>query len=77
MKIVIEPGGAVRAIYSEELDLAALGSPVIMRASHVEPDRDGLWWADMSPMLGPLLGPYRHRSEALAAEVQWLEDNFL
>jgi len=77
MKIVIEPGGAARAIYSEEIDLAALGSPVITRASHAEPDQDGLWWADMSPVGGPSLGPYRHRSQALAAEVEWLEDNFL
>ena len=66
-----------RAIYSEAIDLAALGSPVITRASHVEPDQDGLWWADLSPVGGPSLGPYRHRSQALAAEVEWLEDNFL
>ena len=43
MKIVIEPGGAVRAIYSEAIDLAALGSPVITRVSHVEPDQVGMW----------------------------------
>ena len=41
------------------------------------PTKHGLWWADMSPVGGPSLGPYRHRSEALAAEVEWLEDNFL
>ncbi len=77
MKIVIAPGGAVRAIYCEAINLAALGSPVITRASHVEPDPSGQWWADLSPVAGPVLGPFRWRSEALAAELQWLEDHFL
>ena len=77
MQLVIEPGGAVRCIYTEDIELTALGSPVIVRASHVEPDRHGFWWADMSPILGPKLGPFPHRSEALAAEVEWLENNFL
>jgi hypothetical protein len=77
MKIVIEPGGSARAIYSEEIELAALGSPLITRASHVEPDQHGLWWADLSPIRGPLLGPYQHRSDALAAEQAWLEAHWL
>ena len=55
MQLVITPGGAVRAIYSEVIDLAALGSPAISRASHVEPDQQGRWWADMSPVGGGTL----------------------
>lgn len=31
--------------------------------------------ADLSPVGGPLLGPYQRRSEALAAEVQWLAEH--
>ena len=77
MQLVIEPGGVVRCIYSEFIDLAALGNPVISRASHVEPDQHGRWWADMSPMNGPRLGPFPNRSEALAAELAWLEVNWL
>jgi hypothetical protein len=77
MQLVIEPGGVVRCIYGEEIDLAALGSPAIVRASHVEPDRLGRWWADLSPASGPLLGPFGNRSEALTAEHAWLEDNWL
>jgi hypothetical protein len=73
MQLVIEPGGVVRCIYSELLDLSALGSPAISRASHVEPDQQGQWWADLSPAGGPVLGPFSHRSEALAAEAVWLE----
>jgi hypothetical protein len=77
MQLIITPGGAVRCIYSEAINLAALGSPVISRASHVEPDQQGRWWADLSPIAGPTLGPFRHRSEALAAEHSWLETNWL
>ncbi len=69
--------GTVRCLYSEDLDLAALGSQVIRRASHVEPCPTGQWWADMGPVDGPVLGPYATRSEALAAEVAWLETNVL
>jgi hypothetical protein len=45
---------------------------MITRASHVEPDRDGFWWADMGPSGGPVLGPYGSRTEALGAEREWL-----
>jgi hypothetical protein len=77
MQLIITPGGAVRCIYSEAINLAALGSPVISRASHVEPDQQGRWWADLSPIAGPTLGPFHHRSEALTAEHDWLEANWL
>jgi len=77
MQLIVEPTGRVRAIYSEEIDLAAIGPPEIFRASHVEPDRDGRWHADLRPMLGPVLGPFSCRSEALAAEITWLEQHWL
>ena len=77
MHIVIQPDGAVRAIYSEEIDLRSLGRPRIARASHVEPDGDGRWLADLGPVNGPVLGPFGSRSEALDAENVWLEANWL
>lgn len=77
MDLLIEPSGRVRAVYSEEIDLRALGLPAIMRASHVEPDPDGRWAADLRPLLGPVLGPFDLRSEALAAERAWLERHWL
>ena len=77
MQLIITPGGAVRCVYSEAIDLQALGSPTITRASHVEPDQQGRWLADLSPVNGPTLGPFRTRSEALAAEKAWLEANWL
>lgn len=64
-------------IYDERLDLSALGRAYIHRVSEVEPDQWGQWWADMEKSRGPLLGPFDKRSEALAAERCWLEENLL
>jgi hypothetical protein len=77
MQLVIKPNGALRCIYGEEIDLHALGRPSVSRASHVEPDRHGRWFADMSPVDGPKLGPFDRLSDALAAESAWLEANWL
>ncbi len=77
MQLVIAPDGTLRCLYSEVLDLRALGRPTIRRASHVEPDEHGRWVANLAPVRGPLLGPFILRSEALAAEVRWLEDNLM
>jgi len=68
MELVVSAAGDVRCIYGEELDLREIGKLQITRASHVEPDREGLWWADMGPVGGPVLGPFRNRTEALQAE---------
>ena len=77
MQLVVAPDGRVRAIYSEEIALDALGRTSIARASTVEPDAEGLWHADLGPLRGPVLGPFPCRSGALAAEVAWLERNWL
>jgi hypothetical protein len=77
MHLIVEPAGRVRAIYSEALDLAALGRPEIRRASHVEPGSDGRWFADLAPVGGPVLGPFARRSAALEAENAWLEAHWL
>ena len=77
MQLVVAPGGRVRGIYSEEIPLELLGPPRIDRAGSVEPDRDGRWHADLRPVVGPDLGPFARRSEAIAAEVAWLEAHWL
>lgn len=77
MILVIEPDGTVRGVYGEAIDLAALGPPRITRASQVEPDSRGRWMADLTPVAGPILGPFARRSDALDAEVAWLEENWL
>ena len=62
------------------------GSPIVtpaeslrttMAACHVEPEEQGRWLADLSPVNGPVLGPFDHRSEALQAEHDWLERHWL
>lgn len=73
MILRFDADGQGHAIYGEAIDLRELGAVAIRRASHVEPTDDGRWTADMAPMDGPVLGPYDHRSEALDAEVAWLE----
>ena len=72
MELVVDAEGDVRCVYGEELDLREIGKLQITRASHVEPDRDGDWWADMGPVGGPVLGPFKNRTEALRAERAWL-----
>ena len=73
MILIVDPQGGIRCLYSEAVDLASLGSLSIRRASHVEPDDQGQWWADLAPMHGPKLGPFSTRSRALDAERIWLE----
>ena len=77
MQLVIDTAGSVRCLYGEAIDLAALGPLAIRRGSHVEPTADGRWLCDLSPVSGPVLGPFGSRSEALAAEVAWLESHWL
>ena len=77
MRLLLDPQGNATCLYGEVIELEALGEVHIRRASSVEPDQTGKWWADMMPVRGPLLGPFGRRSEALAAEVRWLEENRL
>jgi hypothetical protein len=77
MQLVVSRLGLVQCLYTEAIDLSALGALTITRASHVEPDADGRWWADLAPVRGPRLGPFDRRSQALAAESRWLERHCL
>ena len=77
MQLVIDPQGQVRCVYQEAIELSQLGRVSIRRASHVEPDETGHWHADLNSIDGPKLGPYSHRSAALAAEIQWLSKYWL
>lgn len=77
MLLTVDPQGTIRCLYTEAVDLSLLGLVSIHRASHVEPDAQGQWWADLSPVGGPCLGPFRNRSGALAAEQAWLQTFWL
>ena len=77
MELLITSGGGVRCVYSEELNLQELGRLSIQRGSHVEPTSDGQWTADLSPVNGPVLGPFTTRTAALSAEEAWLLEHWL
>ncbi|MBI1323334.1 hypothetical protein GC170_09125 [bacterium] len=77
MNLIVQPDGTVTCLYDDALDLTGLGRLTIARASHVEPTGSGQWTADMSPVNGPVLGPFRTRTAALHAERTWLEEHRL
>ena len=69
--------GTMRCVYDEAIPLSQLGPLSIRRASNVEPNPDGTWTADLSPVGGPQLENFPDRSTALEAERHWLENNWL
>lgn len=74
--IQVCPEGDLIMIYQDPVKIFLdLGSAVIRRASHVEPDSQGDWTADLSPVGGPILGPFGTRMAALAAEIDWLQNS--
>ncbi|MDM4018157.1 hypothetical protein [Roseiconus lacunae] len=77
MELLVCADGNSRCVYSEAIDLSVLGKISIQRGSHVEPDQEGKWIADLSPVNGPQLGPFTNRSEALKAEMDWLREHWL
>ena len=70
-------GDRLEFIYNDEVvSLLGEGTSTVRRVSHVEPSFvSGChgWTADMSPVDGPVLGPYETRAEALDAEHEWLQ----
>lgn len=77
MQLLISPYGTIRCVYAETIDLAQIGHVSISRGSHVEPDQDGRWFADLAPVGGPRFGPFSRRSDALNAESEWLHTHWL
>ena len=81
MKAVVSPGGEVRSLYRDSVELRDLGSFTITRASVIEPDPSGMWESTLIlriPGPGGLegresLGKFRSRGEALEAEARELE----
>ena len=77
LEIVVTTSGQARMVFDDRVDARKLGPITIERGSHVEPTSDGRWTADLSPVDGPILGPFDKRREALDAEVTWLQSNWL
>jgi len=84
MVFSITPAGELEYIHDDELAaLESAGRATARRASHVEPRSESgapgvvFWSADMAPVGGPELGPFKSRTEALSAERSWLEEHYL
>ena len=82
--ITVKPNGELVFIYDDSLrNLMSQGDACVRRASNVEPgdpakNQDTLqWFADLAPVHGPILGGFDTRSEALDAEVEWINTNLL
>lgn len=86
--IEVRPDGSLHFLYDDALaPLMEAGTPEVCRASHVEPtqayDEHGnklgkvVWYADMAPVGGPMLGAFDTRDEALRAERAWLHSHNL
>jgi hypothetical protein len=74
MTLLITPAGNTISLHSDDFDFTRIGAARIQRASNVEPCDQG-WQADLSPVNGPILGPYAKRRQALQAEIDWIERN--
>lgn len=80
-RVVKISGGAIQFLLDDKMQaLAKLGKVEASRASHVEPEvinGEVKWFADLSPVRGPKLGPFDTRTIALDKEVAWLNENYL
>ena len=74
MKIKILPDGTAHCLYTEKINLQALGVLDITRASHVEYDNSQQGWT-VTLASGEIFPQvYPTRAQALRAEVSYLED---
>jgi hypothetical protein len=64
----IEPDGRVVTVYTDTLDLRALGHVRAVRASVVEWDEASQAWIARVLASGEVLGPFVTRAEAVSAE---------
>lgn len=74
--ISVNENGALQFIYDDDLAfLTELGDATTKRASQVEPTDNNEWTATMND--GTVLGPFKLRQEALAAEIEFLKERIL
>jgi len=64
----LRPDGTVVGLYTDAIDLRALGRVCAERASAVEWDETAQAWHARIFATGQVLGPFRRRAEAVDAE---------
>lgn len=76
MNIKFDKNGMAQFLYTEKLDLSLLGTVMdIKRVASVEPQ--GAQWIVKISNKPIILGPFGKRSDAIKAEVEWIEKNLL
>lgn len=77
LTVYIRPDGTMQFIYSDALSplMQQALEKRILRVSHAEPDDEGNWRADLSPIGGPVSPPFALRQDALNWEIAWLEQH--
>lgn len=70
----VEDGGVVTCLWTDHLDLPALGHVEVTRASSVEWSPDEQGWTVTRPDGRRIGGTFRDRREALAYEVRVLQE---
>ena len=86
--IIIENDGTIRFLYDYNSEkgklfsdeLVSYGTSNIERRSHINPKvtENGVkFFVDLSPSNGPELGPFETRQEAIEAEEDWINSNWL
>mgnify|MGYP001584509740 FL=1 len=71
---VIDPGGLVRGLYTDEVDWSALGPLRVTRASTVEFDETRQGWVVTILETRDRFGPFPRRRGAIEAEVATLTE---
>lgn len=69
--------GCIKHIYNEDIDLSSIGEQQVKRASVVDPEDNGKWFADLSLSGGQKVTGFDKRSDALKYEINYLEENIL
>ena len=74
--LIVDPDGQVSGLYTDALELAALGELEVTRASHVEFDGAAQEWV-ISLLDGEVVGSRKRRVDALALERELLQARML
>lgn len=72
MKLRVRNDGSITCVYTDALDLRALGKLVVRRASTVEFDHERQMWRAVLTD-GTLVGEFVQREDAIRAEIELLE----
>ena len=72
MRVVVEPDGTVRAVYSDKLKNMNLGVMAVTRASNVEFNEAAQNWEALTPG-GELIASGPNRDDVIKEEVRVIE----